>query len=152
MSRELVAEAVEQGLPVEEGVGAPYRRPLRRRPPAQDPDQRSLVRSPSCINQWKRGRRVSFATQQRKETDKIKMVMGSWLGCEMQCIALERLPQALGVLGGRRRRARHGDSGHGCRSPAMAVKRCAAGVQGGIGFIVATLIKRNRNKTEVERS
>jgi hypothetical protein len=45
---ELVAEAVEQGLPVEEGVGAPYRRPLRRRPPAQDPDQRSLVRSPSC--------------------------------------------------------------------------------------------------------
>jgi len=116
VSRELVAEAVEQGLPVEEGVGAPYRRPLRRRPPAQDPDQRSLVRSPSCINQWKRGRRVSFATQQRKETDKIKMVMGSWLGCEMQCIALERLPQALGVLGGRRRRARHGDGGHGCRS------------------------------------
>lgn len=48
MAGELVAEAVEEGLPVEEGVGAAYRRPLRRRSPAQDPGQGALVRSPSC--------------------------------------------------------------------------------------------------------
>lgn len=56
MAGELVAEAVEEGLPVEEGVGAPDGRPLRRRAPAQDTDQSGLVRAPSCNSAHQRQR------------------------------------------------------------------------------------------------
>jgi hypothetical protein len=48
VAREPVAEAIEHGLPEEEGVGAAYRRPLRRRPVSQYANQGYLVRPPSC--------------------------------------------------------------------------------------------------------
>jgi hypothetical protein len=46
---ELGAEAVEEGLPVEPRVRAAYLRALRGRPPAQDIDQRLLVRGPAYL-------------------------------------------------------------------------------------------------------
>ena len=73
MAGELVAEAVEEGLPVEEGVGAPDGRPLRRRAPAQDTDQSGLVRAPSCNSAHQRQRpsvHLHLATPRRKETGK----------------------------------------------------------------------------------
>jgi len=45
---ELGAEAVEEGLPVEPRVGLAYIGALRGRPPAEDLDQRPLVRAPPC--------------------------------------------------------------------------------------------------------
>jgi hypothetical protein len=54
---ELGAEAVEEGLPAEPRRGAAYLGALRGRPPAEDLDQRALVRAPPCSEPAPQGAR-----------------------------------------------------------------------------------------------
>lgn len=98
---ELGAEAVEEGLPVEPRVRAAYLRALRGRPPAQDVDQRLLVRAPAYL-----GRSRNRVAKLRGDDT----MRAAW---RRVGVTLHSLPEALGVGVGGRGRVGARDDGDG---------------------------------------
>lgn len=117
---ELGAEAVEERLPVELGIGAAYLGVLRGGPPAEDLDQRLLVRAPPCT-----GDRTARAAAARELDQRLRT--NDERSRRMRVQIDERYPAR--PSGGSRRRPPRPARGSGWRRPRWAPSLCCRGIE-----------------------